>query len=142
MRTLPTTIIIQSVYILITAVWPLVDIESFMQITGYKTDVWLVKTVGALLVPVALTLASYLIQSNDKRPALLLGGLTALTFAVIDFYYVSTEVISPIYLLDGLVEIFFVAMWAYLIIFRRSFLKRAPGNLLSPTQSVSKPFQG
>jgi hypothetical protein len=142
MRLLTSTILIQSLYILVTALWPIVNISSFMDVTGYKTDVWLVKTVGALLFPVGLTLFSFLFQSNDKRPALLLGGLTAAAFICIDFYYVSRQVISPVYLLDGLIEIIFLTAWTYLLLFRYSMLKKTTANLFQFTESVSRPFQG
>lgn len=103
----------QATYTLITAIWPLVHIESFMAVTGYKTDVWLVKTVGALLIPVAITLYTYLFLTTDQRPAIVLGGLTALAFICVDFYYTLNDVISDIYLADGVVEIVFLSAWVY-----------------------------
>lgn len=60
MRLLRLLIISQATYIFLTALWPLVHLESFMAVTGYKTDVWLVKTVGALLIPVAASMNTYL----------------------------------------------------------------------------------
>jgi hypothetical protein len=113
MKLLKYLLIAQSAYIFITAVWPLVHIQSFMDVTGYKTDVWLVKTVGALLIPIALCLALYIFIHTDKRPALLLGSLTAVAFICIDFYYALNDVISDIYMADGLVEIVFLACWIY-----------------------------
>ena len=101
----------QGVYTLLTAVWPLVDIQSFMRVTGPKTDIWLVKTVGAILIPISITLMSYAWIKTDKRPALLLGMLTCISFIVIDFYYASADVISDIYMLDGLLEIGFLIYW-------------------------------
>src|SRR5689334_22911224 len=41
---------IQGLYFLATGVWPLFHIESFLAVTGPKTDLWLVQTVAALLV--------------------------------------------------------------------------------------------
>lgn len=114
MRFFNYLVTIQAAYILITALWPLIDIKSFMEVTGYKTDVWLVKTVGALLIPVGVCLGSYLFIHTDKRPALILGSLTAVAFACIDFYYALTDVISDIYLADGVLEIVFFLGWVYL----------------------------
>ena len=34
---------------LATGLWPLFNIESFQQVTGPKTDLWLVRTVGVLV---------------------------------------------------------------------------------------------
>jgi hypothetical protein len=107
----------QSIYTLITAIWPLVHIKSFMEVTGYKTDVWLVKTVGALLIPVALCLGMHLFIKTDHRPAILLGSLTAVAFICIDFYYALNDVISDIYLADGVLQIIFLLAWAYLMVF-------------------------
>jgi hypothetical protein len=101
----------QATYILVTAVWPLVHIESFMEITGYKTDVWLVKTVGALLIPVAACLYTYLFINTDRRPAIVLGSLTSIAFIGIDLVYALTDVISDIYLADGAVEFVFLVLW-------------------------------
>jgi hypothetical protein len=109
---------IQSTYTLVTALWPIVHITSFMEITGYKTDVWLVKTVGALLIPVASTLASFLFFKAERRPAIILGSLTAVSFIVIDFYYAFADVISNIYLTDGAIEIIFLGAW--IVVFVKS----------------------
>jgi hypothetical protein len=85
-----------------------------MDVTGYKTDIWLVKTVGALLIPVSLTLGIYAFIRTDRRPAFILGALTAVAFASIDFYYALSDVISDIYIADGVVELAFLLIWIYL----------------------------
>jgi hypothetical protein len=104
-------LITQSGYTLLTALWPLIDIKSFMFVSGYKTDVWLVKTVAALLIPISLTLASFLFVRSNSRQAVLLGATTALSFITIDFYYALTDVINDIYMADGVLEIIFLIGW-------------------------------
>jgi hypothetical protein len=47
---------IQGVYYLVTGVWPLVSMDTFLRVTGPKTDLWLVNTVGALIAVIALAL--------------------------------------------------------------------------------------
>jgi hypothetical protein len=106
-----TVVVAQAAYIFITGIWPLIDINSFMAVTGKKTDIWLVKTVGALLLPVASCLGMYRYFHSDKRPAIVLGGAIAIAFISIDFYYALTDVISDIYLVDGAVEIGFLLVW-------------------------------
>jgi hypothetical protein len=113
MKELKPLLLIQSIYIFLTAVWPIVHIESFMLVTGPKTDIWLVKTVGALLVPVAICLFIFSLVKIDKRPAFVLGAGTSAAFIIIDFYYALNDVISDIYLLDGIVEIAFLIFWIY-----------------------------
>jgi len=36
---------LQGLYWLVTGLWGLIDVHSFMKVTGPKTDIWLVKTV-------------------------------------------------------------------------------------------------
>ncbi|HEU5147040.1 MAG TPA: hypothetical protein VFT90_10005 [Chryseosolibacter sp.] len=106
----------QATYTMITAIWPLIDIDSFMAVTGPKRDIWLVKTVGALLIPVAACLFSYLFVDTDRRPAIILGGLTAFAFLCIDSYYAINDIISDIYLADGAVELIFLVVWCYIAV--------------------------
>jgi hypothetical protein len=69
------------------------------------------KTVGALLVPVALTLGSFLFLRSDMRQAILLGSTTSIAFICIDFYYALNDVILDIYLADGVLQIIFLLNW-------------------------------
>jgi hypothetical protein len=115
MRLFKLLILAQSIYILVTAIWPLVHIESFMLVTGPKHDVWLVKTVGALLIPVGTCLLSFLFFKANQWPAIVLGLLTALSFMIIDFYYALTDVISDIYMADGAIEFIFFIGWLVVI---------------------------
>lgn len=104
---------VQSMYMLITAVWPIVHIESFMDVTGPKEDIWLVKTVGALLIPMAIGLFLQMFTKINLT-ALILGGGSAVAFSAIDFYYASNDVISDIYLADGFLQLLFLFCWAAL----------------------------
>lgn len=40
---------LQGLFYLATGVWPLIHIDSFLAVTGSKTDLWLVYTVGLLV---------------------------------------------------------------------------------------------
>lgn len=112
-------IVVQSIYILITAIWPLVHIESFMRVTGYKEDIWLVKTVGALLIPVGTCLGMHLFIRTDYRTALVLGSFTAIAFSCIDFYYALKDVIADIYMADGVLQLVFLSVWIYIFFINR-----------------------
>jgi hypothetical protein len=118
MRPFKTILYLQAGYIMITAVWPVIDIESFMLVTGPKTDIWLVKTVSALLIPVSLSLFSFAYLELDAVPAYILGGLTSIAFIVVDFYYALNDTISDVYLLDGILEVIFLLCWIYLFLTR------------------------
>jgi len=101
----------QGLYYAATGVWPLVSIGSFQKVTGPKTDLWLVKTVG-LLVSVT---GGVLMTAGRKRhmaPEIpLLAAGSAAGLAAIDITYVAKKRISPIYLLDALAEVALVFGW-------------------------------
>lgn len=104
--------LIQGVYYSLTGIWAIVDISSFMAVTGSKTDIWLVKTVGVLILVIGLT---FLISKfRNKAPSLevtFLGIACAASFIGIDVYYVAVGRISPIYLADAVAQLFLILFW-------------------------------
>lgn len=114
---------IQGLYTLLTALWGLIDIDSFMAVTGPKNDIWLVKTVSVVLLAIAATLITYLFIQGDPLPAMVLGLLTSAGLAAIDFYYSGRKVISPVYALDGIAEVVFALVWVYLLLQRHKLQK-------------------
>jgi hypothetical protein len=102
----------QAAYFLVTGIWPLVDLRTFEAISGPKVDDWLVKTVGVQVGVVGgvLALAAYRQRVTPEVELLAIGS--ALGLAAIDVVYVSRRRIRPIYLLDALIELGFVAGWA------------------------------
>ena len=111
----------QGIYTFFTAVWPIVDIESFMLVSGYKTDIWLVKTVSILLIAVSVCL---LINTSSVHPTLsiiILALLVAVGMAYVDFYYSLNGTISKIYMADGFVEILFIISWLIILIKNPAF---------------------
>jgi hypothetical protein len=101
----------QGAYYFLTGAWSLVSIGSFQRLTGPKTDLWLVKTVGALVSVVGVTLA---LSSSRRRPtmeATMVGGGSALALGAVEAIYVAQRRISPIYLLDAVVQFTLVALW-------------------------------
>jgi hypothetical protein len=97
---------LQGIYFIVTGIWPVLHIHSFMAVTGGKTDIWLVKMVGLL----AATIGIYLIYSVRQQPAKLLGILSAFSFGIIDVYYVYQKTISPIYLVDAFIELILLTL--------------------------------
>jgi hypothetical protein len=116
MKLFKMTLTFQSIYYLLTALWPIIDIKSFMIVTGYKTDTWLVKTVGALLIPMALTMATHLFLHIDHLPVVILCFTAAVAFAVIDFYYAANDVILDIYMVDGIIQLALICSWSYIFL--------------------------
>lgn len=102
----------QGSYFALTGVWPLASLRSFEAITGPKVDGWLVKTVGVLVSVIGAVL---LLAARRRRVgpeiALLAAG-SALGLGAIDVTYVARRRISPVYLLDAVVEFALAAGWA------------------------------
>src|SRR5688500_14990588 len=103
--------ILQGVYYVVTGRWAIVHIESFQKVTGPKTDIWLVKTVGLMLAVIgaALLLAAYRQQFDPAVILIAIGSAAALL--VIELVYVAKRTISRIYLLDAAIEAVFIAWW-------------------------------
>lgn len=97
----------------VTALWPIIDIHSFMLVTGYKTDIWLVKTVSLLLLTNGLVIGSSLLLKGSYRTVTLLGFLSAVVLFSIDVYYVSRQIILDVYLGDAAAEAVIAVLWMY-----------------------------
>jgi hypothetical protein len=117
MKAIEKLLWIQGCYILFTGIWPLVDIQSFLFVTGPKTDLWLVKTVGALLIPVGACLIVMAISKETAITALILGAGNALAFIIIDFYYSTRNIISDVYQIDGVIQLIFFLTWVLMGLF-------------------------
>jgi hypothetical protein len=101
----------QGPYFAATGLWPLCHMRSFLAVTGPKTDLWLVQTVGALVTCIG---GQLLLAAKDKSEADNLRPLaagSAASLALIDVLHVARRRISPIYLLDAAAEIGLVYLW-------------------------------
>jgi drug/metabolite transporter (DMT)-like permease len=101
----------QGLYYLLTALWPFFSLQSFITVTGPKTDVWLVRTVAALLIVIGVALIVGSSTTPRASEAVCLGILSALALAIIDTYYALRRVIRKIYLCDAVVEVLFMLCW-------------------------------
>ena len=102
---------IQGVFYLATGAWALVDLDSFMAVTGPKVEHWLVKTVGSLVAVIGVVFLSAARNRRVSSEIALLGIGCALALATIDVFYVSVGRISSIYLLDAAAEVGLAAAW-------------------------------
>jgi hypothetical protein len=103
--------LVQGVFYGATGLWALVDLDSFMAVTGPKTDRWLVKTVGILVTVVGAVLLVAWRRGGVPLEIALLAVGSALSLATIDIIYVSNRTISPIYLLDAVAEVGLALAW-------------------------------
>ena len=105
--------LIQGVFYLATGVWPLIDIASFQLVTGPKTDLWLVRTVGVLVAVVGIVLLLAYRSRRLTDEIILLAVGCALGLAAIDLVYALSGRISGVYLADAAVEIGLASMWGF-----------------------------
>ncbi|HFK5529368.1 TPA: hypothetical protein ACGZ99_003449 [Elizabethkingia anophelis] len=102
---------IQGVYYILTGIWPLINIESFIRVTGPKTDIWLVQTVGLLLLPYGL-LCFYMANNTKKYPVIAIAlALCSLSLAGINVYYYMKHAINWVYSIDFIIEMIFLVYW-------------------------------
>lgn len=102
----------QGVFYVASGVWPLVSLRSFEAVTGPKPEGWLVKTVGALITVIGAVLAEAGSRRSVGLEMMVLGAGSAGALAGIDVWYAGhRRRISPIYLLDGLVQLGIVTAW-------------------------------
>lgn len=101
----------QGIYYALTGIWPLLHMRSFLAVTGPKTDLWLVRTVGALVLVLGIFLLS-LVGATDVPPqvALLAAGC-AVALALVDLIYVARGCIAKIYLADAFPELALAGLW-------------------------------
>lgn len=101
----------QGTYWLVTGVWPFVHMRSFLAVTGPKTDLWLVRSVGALVAGVGAGLLGSLGRGRDARDLRLVAVLCAAGLVAVETEAVARGRISKVYLLDAAVESILLAAW-------------------------------
>jgi hypothetical protein len=110
--------IVQGVYFFLTGIWPIVHIRSFMWVTGPKHDLWLVRTVGVLVLVIGGVLALAGIRNTLAAELITLAIGSAVALTAIDTIYSLRGTISKIYLADAVAEIALVIVWSVLLLSR------------------------
>ena len=105
---LPLVLLVQGAYYAVTGLWPLLSIRTFQMVTGPKTDLWLVRTVGILILVIGIVLLLGTFKPNTAIMTLALGSAAGL--AAIDIVYVSCRVIAHIYLMDAVLQVIFILL--------------------------------
>lgn len=107
-----TMLTIQGFFYLLTGMWPLISMTSFMMVTGPKKDIWPVKTVGIIISCSGLVfLYTGLVNPMVPVETLLLAVINGLGLAAVDLHYVRKGIIRRVYLLDAGVEILMAAFY-------------------------------
>ena len=100
----------QGGYYVLAGLWALVSIRTFQIVTGPKIDLWLVRTVAVLtlVIGAAVLLAWRRNRLLPETAVVAIGA--ALGYAVIDVVYALGGRISPVYLLDAVLELAFAGV--------------------------------
>jgi len=106
-----TACLAQGCYFLLTGIWPLLHMRSFLAVTGPKADLWLVKTVAALIIAISLALLLAVARNNLTVEVRAIAIASALALLAVDVVYVMKKVLSPIYLADAAAESALIALW-------------------------------
>ena len=118
-RLFRTILTIQALYYFGTGLWGLLHIDSFVAVTGPKFDIWLVRTVSALIVAEGAGFFLAAVRREINVSILSIAILSAFGLMIIDLYYSSIDRISDVYLGDALAQILI------LIAFLVAFVKRS-----------------
>jgi hydrogenase/urease accessory protein HupE len=65
--------LVHGVFYAVTGFWPIVSIRTFQLVTGPKRDLWLVRTVGALLTVIGVVLTLAGLRRRVTPEVLMLG---------------------------------------------------------------------
>jgi hypothetical protein len=102
---------LQSIYFIITGIWPLISMETFLLVTGPKTDLWLVQTVGIMILVIGLTLV-YAAMNGTRNPQIIfLAIASSLALAIVDITFYLNGTIGSVYLLDAGLEFLLILLW-------------------------------
>lgn len=107
--------IFQGVFYMLTGIWPILHMDSFIAVTGPKVDLWLVRTVGMLIFIIGTGIFAAGIRKQVNISNIIIAAGAAFGLMVVDVTYVWLNVISPIYLLDAVVELILVILWITLV---------------------------
>jgi hypothetical protein len=102
---------VQGAFYVLTGIWPLFGINSFQAVTGLKTDLWLVYTVGCLVTAIGATLLMAAFSGRTTPEIIVLAVGSAVALAGIDVIFVLRGVISWVYLLDAIAEGALITWW-------------------------------
>ena len=105
--------LIQGLFYLLTAVWPLIHLESFLWVTGDKTDLWLVKTVAVLLIPYSFLFLWFACNDIQIQIVHMVAVACCVLLAFIEIYYYANGTIKWVYLADAVLELVFACWWVY-----------------------------
>ena len=109
-------LVVQGVFYFLTGLWPLLSMDTFLMVTGPKTDLWLVQTVGVLIAVMGVVMVAGVARRRATPEVVVLAVGAALALIGVDVVFVTRGVIPRIYLLDAAVEAALVLGWVVALI--------------------------
>jgi hypothetical protein len=97
-------LLVEGIYYALTGIWPLVSIRTFMMVTGPKTDLWLVKTVGVLVLASGIGMIVAYERGSHSPEILAVAIGEAFFLMLIDLIYALKGVIWKTYLIDAVMQ--------------------------------------
>lgn len=104
-------LVVQGIFYVLTGVWPLLSMDTFLRVTGPKTDLWLVQTVGVLIAVMGVVMLAAVSRRRAAPEVVVLAVGAALALIAVDVVFVTRGVIPRIYLLDAAVEATLILGW-------------------------------
>src|SRR5690625_7432182 len=95
-KELARLMMIQGIYYGLTGLWPLLHMSSFIKITGPKSDLWLVQTVGMIILFVGCGFIVAGARKSVNVSLIILAIGLIIRFIVIEIGYVFFGVVSVI----------------------------------------------
>src|SRR6266508_1577481 len=77
--------LVQGIYFFVSGIWPILSMNTFLKVTGPKTDLWLVKTVGIILAVIGAVLILAYAKAEVNLSVILLAIANAHSPAVMEF---------------------------------------------------------
>jgi hypothetical protein len=99
----------QGGYYVATGVVPFISRRLFERVTGPKLEWWLVQTAGVLVTAVGAGVLSATLRRRETPELVGIAAGCAAGLAAVDVVYVAKRRISPVYLLDAVIQLAFVA---------------------------------
>ena len=111
-------LIVQAVYYLLTGLWPLLHLNSFLSITGSGADLWRSQPINLLILCVGLVLLRGSAEKSSKPATNILSVAAAFVLLIIDLYFPFSGVVSKLYVVDGILQFSCLVLWLCVLIKR------------------------
>ncbi len=107
-----------ALYLLIGGAWPLLSLPTFEEVTGPKSDHFLVRTVALILVLVASILFAQR-KSPVERSAVFMAMGVSFILGSVAWISAAGGWVWKIYFIDGGIHLLFACAWVYLLLRRQ-----------------------